>query len=116
MSAQIDKPIAGFYKTKLVKGGPWVPVCIWFGAPLDPDTLEPLDRSHRWNAIRDNRLVDIDRVWPSVYGHEISEEDYRLMLALATHARKHDPQQPIANPRKRIDFLTVKPPTGGKLK
>ncbi len=33
-------PHAGWYKTQLVKKGPWVPVRIWCDRDIDPDTGE----------------------------------------------------------------------------
>lgn len=106
---QPDKPVAGHYQTKLVKGGPWVAVLIWHGPPLDPETGEELDRSHRFQALRDGKPVDIWTVWPFVASHPIDEPRYRFLLKKADWAVEHDPRQPEANPTKRIDFNKVPP-------
>ena len=68
-------PIAGHYQ--------WMnaddtrsAIVIWFGAPLDPDTGEELDRSPRWQALKDGSEIPIDDVWPMVRGREISPDEY----------------------------------------
>ena len=59
--------------------GPKQAVCIWYGAPTDPETGETLDRSHRWQALLDGREIDIDEVWPFVAGDKITETEYQEM-------------------------------------
>ncbi|HKV14536.1 MAG TPA: hypothetical protein VJQ81_05800, partial [Reyranella sp.] len=44
--SRIDEPEAGYYTTRLIRGGLRVPVRIWFGAPIIDG--EEQDRSPRW--------------------------------------------------------------------
>ncbi len=109
MSHQPDRPVAGFYQMRLVRGGPLVPVRIWFGEPFDPCTGEWCERSHRWRAAIDGEQVSIWRAWPSCSGRPISEGDYRFMRAMSAHARTYEPGLPQANPLKPIDLNAMAP-------
>lgn len=105
----VDVPEAGFYRTKLVRGGPWCGVRIWFGAPPDPETGEPLDRSPRWQAEINGNLADIDQVWPYVAGRFIDEAEYRYLTALSKHAKAWDRSLPEAKPTQAIDINRTRP-------
>lgn len=110
-ATQADKPEAGFYRTKLVRNGPWVGVRIWYDAPPDPDNPgELLDRSHRWQAEINGESCDIWRVWPFVSGRPIDEAEYRYLMALTHHAKEHAPEMPEASPNKPVDPLTLPVP------
>ena len=89
-----DQPVAGFYKMKQVRGGPWCPVRIW------------RDETAQING----HPIDIWHVWPGCSSHPIDEIAYRHMLKIYGHAVKHDPSLPAAAPTSKIDPLTVKPP------
>ncbi|HEX7856219.1 MAG TPA: hypothetical protein VF503_21290 [Sphingobium sp.] len=102
----VTTPTAGFYKMKLRSGGHPVGIKVWFGAPLDPVTGEELDRGHRWQALANDRAIDLDRVWPRA-GHEpIDAAEYRYLADLQSWAEKNAPDSPQANPHRRIDPLT----------
>lgn len=110
MSNQPDKPAAGFFKRRLVRGGPWVPVRIWFSAPSDPHQPgQLLDRSPRWQAELDGREIDIWSVWPGCSGHPIDKQEYDFLRATNAHARTHEPAMPEANPERRIDLNKMPP-------
>jgi hypothetical protein len=107
---QPDQPVAGYYKRRLVKNGPWIPVRIWFSAPTDPHQPgETLDRSPRWQAELDGREIGIWDVWPACSGHPIDEAEFRYMIATAAHARKHEPHMPEADPDRSIDLNRLPP-------
>lgn len=105
----VDQPQEGYYKTRLVKGGVWCPVRIWYGQPLDPVTGELLDRSPRWQALRNGEEYDAASVWNWCCGNPISEADYNHMMAVKEWAEKHAPDEPEANPRRAIDLRTAAP-------
>lgn len=108
---RIDIIEAGFYRMKLVRNGPWVPVKVWFGQPPDPDHPgELLDRSLRWQCEVDGLEADVDQVWPIVAGRQIDENEYRYLIAVVHHAKTWDPQYPESTPEQAIDLLKVKPP------
>lgn len=102
-------PTAGFYKMKLRSGGHPVGVRVWFGAPLDPALLPEkveLDRGHRWQALANDRAIDLDRVWPRCGFEPIDEAEYRYLAGLQSWAEANAPDSPQANPHRRIDPLT----------
>lgn len=100
-----DQPKAGFFKMQLRSGARPVGVCIWHGAPLDPVTGEELDRSHRWQAMVNDRPIDLDRVWPQCAGEEISLAEYQRLSATEKWARENAPNSSAADPRKKVDWL-----------
>ena len=64
-SFDADQPVAGCYRTRLVKDGPPVALLLWFGAPVDPLTGEPMDRAPAWFAtINGKQIVEAARFWP----------------------------------------------------
>lgn len=105
----LGTPVAGHYRRRLVKGGPWWPVVIWFGPPPDPDHpgLE-LDRSPRWQAREGEWLRsgddDIQNLWISCCREPISESEYRFMVAERAWCKQNAPDDPLANPTKPIDL------------
>jgi len=109
MSHQPDQPVAGFYKMRLVRGGPFVAVRVFFEASRDPATGDVCDRSPRWQASIDGREADIWRAWPYCSGRPIDQAEYDYLLAVSAHARKHDPSMPEAVPGKPIDMNKLKP-------
>lgn len=104
----IAKPVAGYYRRKLVKGGVWMPVKLWFGPPLDPDTGEELDRSHRWQAMDGDRLVageaDIQDIWTRCCREPINATEYFYLVKDREWCRENAPHLPEANPTKRVDL------------
>lgn len=106
-----DQLEAGYFKTRLVKGGPYVPVKIWFGRPPDPDNPgKLLDRSPRWQCIVDGKEArDPYDIWAFVAGRNIPEADYYTMVAKKLWDRQHDPGSPTQNPEKPIDWMSMKP-------
>lgn len=103
---QPDVPEEGFYKGRLVKGGIFVAIRIWFGAPRDPVTGEELDRSHRWQAERNGQQVEVDAVWPYCAANRIDKAEHDYMLAAQKWAVEHNPSAPEAAPRQKIDLTT----------
>jgi len=113
MSVPIWPPKPGFYKLKLVRGGVYVPVRIWHGPPVVDG--EPQDRSPRWCVAIDGRttddkgeLFDIERAWPFCAKEPIDGITYHYMVAYAQWARAHNIAHPKAQPRRAVDFNTLK--------
>jgi hypothetical protein len=106
-------PEPGFFRMKLVRGGPWVPALIWRPCPIViPQPLEttpgpedwcrPLDRSRPLLARIGEREADPFDVW--TYGRRIGAAEYHWRLALGKWAQTHAPLDPEANPRARVDL------------
>lgn len=102
-----DVPIAGWYRFKLVSGGVFVAVKIWFGAPLDPIDGTELDRAPRWNAIADGAPIDLARVWPKCAAEPIEQAEVKYLADRKAWAERAAPDSPQADPRRRIDLLTA---------
>lgn len=97
-------PQPGFYRRKLVRGGPWVGVHIWLEQDIDeageliaPPVLRAL--------VGSNSYVDADDVWTYVADNPISQEEYNFMVAEAAWTKARSPDDPSANPREPIDPL-----------
>lgn len=118
-----DIPVAGFYSTRLVKGGIKCPVRIYFGCPIVDG--EQLDRSPRWCVLingasaRTERNDEgdaigrvphpVDSVWPYCALNPISKSEYRFQLRRVYWAKQHAPWHPAARPREPIDLHSLKP-------
>ena len=118
MALLTDAPVAGFYKTRLIRGGPLVPVRLWFGAPVIDG--EEQDRAPRWcievagktdriekdeanPEYRGRVLLDVYRYWPYCATYPIDEAEYNYLTAHAEWATQHAKHMPDAQPRKAID-------------
>lgn len=102
-----DQPVAGHYRTRLRSGAVPVGIRIWFGAPLDPVTGEEMDRSHRWQALANDRPIDLDRVWPRCAGEPITASEYAYLVAQQRWGEANAPDAPQADPTRRVDPLTA---------
>ncbi len=117
-------PIAGFYATKLVKGGPRVAVRIWFGPAVIDGEIQ--DRGHDWRVEIDGRTdrVEVDResgyrcrvalpvetAWPYCLNDTVDEAEYRFLLNHSRWAKEHAPDHPKASPRQPVDFNKLRLP------
>lgn len=97
-------PMPGFYKRRLVRGGPWVPARIWCVQDICPDTGELLSDEFL-QAECNGEWADPDDVWTWLCANPISEQEFKYLTALAEHCARHEPGHPAANPRKAIDHL-----------
>lgn len=106
----LDDPKPGFFKTRLVKGGPFVTAEIRHGPALDEDGA-PLDRSYLWEAIKNGKHVraphpepmraGVFLVWHSAT--PIDEATFRFMRANESHAESYRPHDPLSTPDRRAD-------------
>lgn len=106
----------GFYKCRLVRGGPWVAVRVAHEPASDPETGETLDRSPMWSVEIDGELARApspDRDKAGVFLTEamrpIDEAEYHYLRRVKDHAVKVDPRYPEARPNKRIDIGKLPP-------
>lgn len=70
-----------------------------------------------WEALVDGKLVrppspdpaqaGVFRIWHS--GTEIDESEYRFMAADAAWARKHAPDDPVAQPKNPVNLADLPP-------
>ncbi|MGB0854915.1 MAG: hypothetical protein ACPGSI_16585 [Pikeienuella sp.] len=75
-------PECGWYKTKLVKGGPWVPVTIWCDQEIDPDTGElTAPEVLRADVFGDEKPADEIWTWVTPISREEFDHLYEWRLA-----------------------------------
>ena len=109
----LGAPVAGFYKRRFVRNGPWVPVEIWYGPPADPETGELLDRSLRWQAVEGDDAISCGlEAWASSCSNPITPAEFDYMHAVRDWARHWSPAAPEANPRRSIDLESIPPLLG----
>jgi len=70
-------PQCGFYKTRLVNGGPWVAARIWCEREIDLETCELLGPEKQRCEV-DGRYVDPLRIW--TYLKPITRAEYDAIL------------------------------------
>lgn len=116
-SVRSDQPVAGFYATRLVKGGIEVPCMIWFGTPVIDG--ERQDRAPRWCIAVDGKSDRFDReqqcrvpldvfdYWP--LRRRIAASEYAFQRRRTAWAERYAPDHPAANPRERIDLRALPP-------
>lgn len=116
----IAAPEPGYWMIRLVKGGPAVPAMIECRPHEPGNPFNVLDRSPRslWHAEIDGEPADVERVWNArpVPGPDdkpqITRAEYDYQVALGRHAKEYLPNHPRANPRSKIDLMTVPLPFG----
>lgn len=104
-----DEPQAGFYRLRLVKGGPWVPVRVWWESVVDPDTGE-LVEDEVLRCTVNRKDADPQRSW--LWASPITVEAYEAMLAHIQWALENDLSDPVLSPYQPIDLTkTIATPT-----
>lgn len=99
-----DDPQCGFFKRRLVKDGPFVPARIWLDQDVDPETGELCDDERLQCEVNGSYADPLD-AWQWLCANPITEQEFKYMEALREHAALHEPDHPMADPRKPIDQL-----------
>lgn len=105
-----DDPHVGWYKRRLVKGGPEVPVRIWRHQEICQETGELLGDSYLCCEV-DGKPADPEEQWLWCCMQPIPEQEYAYLLRLSRYAKRHDQREPLAAPRKPVDLNVIPPPT-----
>ena len=102
-------PVSGFYRTRLVRQGPWVACRVWWeDGERDPETNELLsDQILRCTVAGTD--VDPWEWWPRLCLYPIDKAAYDYMVADAEWARKYAPHHPKANPTKPVNAALMPP-------
>lgn len=110
MNRQINRPEPGFFKLKLVRGGPWVPAIIWRACPIEfePETFQAVDRCYHLQAEINGKQADVMRVWTA--RERITMAEYLYLTDDRAWVTQYAPHLPEANPLVPIDFNTLSPP------
>lgn len=109
MTLHISEPVPGYYRRKLVKRGPWVPVVVFRPCPIEwwLDGCQALDRWPHLACLVDGQPANPIDNWP--YLEPISEREYRWMRDAAEWDRRYDHLAPAANPRRAVDLDRMQP-------
>lgn len=104
-----------------------VPARVWFAAPRDPVTGEPLDRSWRWQFEFNGYELEsfaseigaepedvLSQFWPKARDARIDRAEYEYLVDTVHHARAHDPYSPFSSARGKVDLLSATIPTPGE--
>jgi len=100
------EPQCGWFKRKLVKGGPFVPARIWLDQDIDAETGE-LRADEALQCEVGGRWADAEDQWSYLAGNPISEAEFKFMTATAEYAAAYEPSNPAADPRRPINNLTT---------
>ena len=71
----IDQPEEGYYRTRMVRGGPWCGVKIWYAPKARGENQTP-----EWHCLVNGMQADVWETWPKVAGRQITEEEYQKIL------------------------------------
>ena len=119
-----DALVEGYYLIQSSRGRRVdVPVRVWFGQPLDPETGEQMDRSQRWQIQVGLQLLeelpmrvgalwinDITDIWPHCARWPISQEEFAYRVERNSWAAAYDETDPHGEIASRIDPLTCRLP------
>jgi hypothetical protein len=107
-SFDADLPVAGCYQVRLRQGGPPVALRIWHGPPLDPETLDEMDRAPGWQAqVNGVQMADVFAFWPACARRPISQAEHDR---IAERSRTMDKDDPFYDPLRPIDRLKTPVP------
>lgn len=102
--AHPDDPQCGWFKRTLSRGGVFVPARIWLDAVVDIGTGELLEPETMLCEVDGQRRDAYDQ-WSWLCRHPISESEFNYLTQMRRHAQQHEPDLPIANPRRPVDWL-----------
>ena len=74
-----DEPQCGWFKMRMIKGGPWVPVEIWIDQHIDPVT-EELSAPEQMLCEVGGEASPLSRAWPRCSNKPISCEAYYALV------------------------------------
>lgn len=104
-----ETPECGWFKRRMVKGGPFVPARIWMYQPTDESG--ELVGDEVMNCEVNGKWADADQQWSWLCGNPITEQEFLYLTASLKWAEDHAPHEPMANIHQRIDWLKVPTPT-----
>lgn len=101
-------PQPGFYKRRLVRGGPFVPCRIWIFSPVDENG--DLVGDEKLQAECNGKFADPESQWEWLRSMPITEAEYNYLVAAIDWAKENAPDEPMANVREKTDWTKVAVP------
>jgi hypothetical protein len=90
----------GYFKTRLVKGGPFVPCRMWTVEDRDPETGELQDDVKYFAEVNGERVdPNMPPGWP---WRVIDKSEFDYMIRHAEWCCQYSPDEPAANPRRPL--------------
>ena len=102
-----QEPQCGVFKRRLVKGGPFVPCKIWMFQPTQDGELVG-DETFQCEV--NGQYADAEDQWLWLCQNPITEAEYNYMVASLAWAAENAPDEPMANPRDKVDWTKVPVP------
>lgn len=106
--AHPDEVQCGWFKRKLVKGGPFVPARIWMFQPVEDGQLVG-DETFQCEV--NGSFADAEDQWQWLCRSPITEAEFDYLTAALAWAADNAPDEPMANPREAVDWGRVPTPT-----
>lgn len=97
-----QEPQCGFFKRRLVKGGPFVPCKIWMFQPTQDGELVG-DETYQCEV--NGQYADAEDQWLWLCQNPITEAEYHYLMATVTWAANYSPDHPLSDPNKPINNL-----------
>lgn len=96
-------PQDGYFKTRLIRNGPWVPARIW----RDPEVDFVTDKPTGFDIVKcevDGRARNPLSAWLMVAKFPITKADFDHRVALSSWSKTHAPKSAEANPKEAINW------------
>lgn len=104
-----DDPQAGFYRTRLVRGGIFVGVRVWMHQEIDPETGELCDDERLRAEINGIEVEDVAESWSRFCDQPITEDEFDYLEQRRVWSLYYAPDDPAANPRRAVDWRKILP-------
>ena len=105
----LNEPQEGYYRRRLVRGGPWVAARIWWvRGDIDQETSHQMS-DDVLRCVVNGRRRDPYREWLWLAKEPITEAEYNFLVDDAAHARAHRPDDPKGKPDAPIDLNKMDP-------
>ena len=102
-----QEPQCGWFKLRLVKGGPFVPARIWMFQPIEDGELVG-DETFQCEV--NGKFADAEDQWHWLCQNPITKAEFDYLTASLAWAADHAPDEPMANVRQPIDWQKVPTP------
>lgn len=94
-------PKPGFFRTKLVRGGPWVPARIYKGGGIHKGD-DGLVFEVRGDTVPPDEVTGEPKGWP---WHPLTPDEYKRLVSRIVQAHDRDDiEDPDLNPTKPVDL------------
>lgn len=112
-------PEPGFFKTRLVRNGPWVSARIFLTPCQCTVNGGDEEKDHPWQESCDRiirpklsaeingRPANITRVWE--FSTDCTKAEFEYLTRVSKWDRENDPDSPYVTPNKAIDLNKTKP-------